>query len=144
MTYYQFVADVKSVAAKQECTFEKAAELTWEDWLKRPGGEQTCAKLKRAVPFIVNMRAGNQLTKAFLRVSGDVQRLLMTLPKQLEEFKRTIKTTEGKIRFGVASAQVIYNLGRLSVVCSYLAALKADISEQDRQIEEYLAKFAKL
>ncbi|MBO5791138.1 MAG: hypothetical protein J6S54_01545 [Lentisphaeria bacterium] len=144
VTYYQFVADVKATAEKQECTYDKAAELTWECWLRKPGGKQTCEKLKRALPFIENMRAGNQLTKAFLRVSGDVQRLLITLPRQIKELEAAAKTLEGKILISAAGTQLIYNLTRLNIACSYLVALKADISEQDRQVEEYLAKFAKL
>ena len=138
--YYQFLEDVKDVEKRNNCNTAKALELTWQDWMSQPNGPANCAKLRKAIPFINNMRAGNQFMKGFTRISGDVERLLRTLPAQINQFVNSIKTTEGKVKAGIAGAQVTANLTRLGIACSYLYVLKADSSKQNKQIEDFVAQ----
>lgn len=139
-TYYQFTADAKGVQKQQNCSIEQAVTLTWQEWEKQPNGVENCAKLKRAIPFIRNMRAGNQIQKAVFRIGGDVERLLRTLPYQIKQLERVTKTTEGKIKLGIAGAQITLHLTYLGTACAYLSVLKSDVAEQEKQIEVFVAK----
>ena len=141
VVYYQFEKDVFAVADKQQCSMERAVQLTWQDWEKQPNGMENCAKLRRAIPFIRNMRTGNQILKAAIRINYDVQRLLIDLPQQVEELKRQIKTSEGITLATLAGIQLTARLYQLSAACAYLGAMKADASEQRRQIEDFVTKF---
>ena len=138
--YYQFVADVKAVQDRQDCTLEKASELAWQDWLNQPGGAENCAKLQRAIPFIVNMRAENQIPKALVSVGDEVTRLLLALPADIKQLIGEARTVIGWIKISLAGAQITRDLTRLSIASSYLYVLKADASEQEQQIENFVAK----
>ena len=136
--YYEFSADVKAVVKQRKCSVKEASDLVWKDWLSKPGGEKNCRDLVQVTPIILNMRMGNQITNAMIRIAPQIVQLLVDFRRQKEAFMREIKTRKGIIKVSAAAVPVGYNLGRLSFAVAYLSALKQEQSEQDKEIERFI------
>ena len=86
------------------------------------------------------MRAENQIPKALVSVGDEVTRLLLALPADIKQLIGEARTVIGWIKISLAGAQITRDLTRLSIASSYLYVLKADASEQEQQIENFVAK----
>lgn len=139
--YAQFVEDVESAMHENSgLTREGAAHYVLALWTEKYRSANV-DRLRRAIPFIRNMQAGNQFTRATVRLLPKAAALLLTLNRGVMQLKHESKDDLGIIKISLAAVQLAARIEKLCWALHFLDVLKEDQAVETRAIAEYLDSF---
>lgn len=139
--YAQFTEEVEEAQQENgQLSKEQAVHQVLTLWTQRYGAGNV-ERLKRAIPLIQNMQAGNQITRATARLLPETVALAVTLKGGIAQIKRESKDAIGIIKMSAATWQLANRLEQLGWAMHFLDVLKEDEAVETKAIAEYVESF---